>query len=54
VLPFGAPILPRMKVKSGHYNGPETCRTAFVIPDHIASYIIEAFSVTYCLLLNFY
>jgi len=25
-----------MKVKSGHYNGPETCRTAFVIPDHIA------------------
>jgi len=29
-------IRPRMKVKSGHYNGPETCRTAFVIPDHIA------------------
>jgi len=25
-----------MKVKSGHYNGPETCRTAFVIPDHKA------------------
>jgi len=25
-----------MKGKSGHYNGPETCRTAFVIPDHIA------------------
>jgi len=36
VLPFGAPIRPRMKVKSGHYNRPETCRTAFVIPDHKA------------------
>jgi len=36
MLPFGAPIRLRMKVKSEHYNGPVTFRTAFVIPDHKA------------------
>jgi len=36
VLSFGTLFRPRMKGKSGHYNEPETCRTAFVIPDHTA------------------
>jgi len=32
-----------MKVMSGHYNGPETCRTAFVIPDHMAILLLLLF-----------
>jgi len=50
VLPFGAPIRLRMKVKSGHYNGLVTCRTAFVIPDHKAILLLLLFVVyTYTL-----